>query len=129
MSIGVYKEVTEWDKSEFQVPNHIYLFDGKSNAIAYAAFGSGEVMRFKKPLRIDTRRRKFVKVKHYALEAIAKTFQEVEEKPEGIEVKSNSGKIYYITESNGNYRCNCVGFGYRGKCKHVDVAKKQQLSR
>ena len=129
MSVSAYKEVTEWDKSEFRVPNHIYLFDGKSNAIAYAKEGSGEVIKFKEPLRIDTRRRKFEKVKHAALDAIGKAFTISQDKPEGIEVKSDSGKTYYITESNGKYRCNCVGFGYLFYCKHIDVAKKQQTSR
>ena len=27
----ILREVTEWDNSEFVVPNHTYLFDGKSN--------------------------------------------------------------------------------------------------
>jgi hypothetical protein len=33
MGISAYKEITEWDNSEFDVPNHIYLFDGKSNIL------------------------------------------------------------------------------------------------
>jgi len=80
MSISVYQEVTEWNETEFIVPNHTYLFDGKSNAIAYAKAVSGEVITFKTPLKIDTRRRKFIKVKHKELEKIAKTIK-VEPEP------------------------------------------------
>lgn len=120
MGYSAYKEVTDWSQSETRVPNHIYLFDGKSNVMAYAKESSGEVLRMKKPLKIDTRRRKFEKVKHPALDAIAKTLESTMEAPEGIAVKSDSGKTYYITESNGRYKCNCVGFGYRGKCKHIE---------
>ena len=36
MGISAYKEITEWDNDEFIVPNHTYLFDGKSNILAYA---------------------------------------------------------------------------------------------
>ena len=73
MGISAYKEVTEWNNDEFIVPNHIYLFDGKSNILAYAKESSDEVTIFKKPMPMDTRRRKFEKVKHKALDALAKT--------------------------------------------------------
>jgi hypothetical protein len=125
MGISAYKEVTVWNNPEFRVPQNVYLFDGKSNALAYAKESNGEIFIFKKPLPMDTRRRKFEKVKHKALDAIAKTFTISQDAPEGIAVKSDSGKTYYITESNGIYRCSCVGFGYRGKCKHIELAKNQ----
>ena len=67
MGISAYKEVTEWNEPEFVVPNHIYLFDGKSNILAYARESDGQVTVFKKPLPMDTRRRKFIKVKHKEL--------------------------------------------------------------
>ena len=95
MGISAYKEITEWDNSEFVVPNHIYLFDGKSNILAYAKESSDEVTIFKKPLPMDTRRRKFEKVKHKALDALAKTiFAEPEAKSDfpNWQVKSDSGK-------------------------------------
>ena len=124
MGYSAYKEVTEWDYSEFVVPNHVYLFDGKSNIMAYAKASNNEMVVLEKPLALDTRRRKFEKVKHKALDAYAKTLSSNAGTPEGIPVKSDSGKTYYITESNGKYKCNCVGFGYRGKCKHIEMVKK-----
>lgn len=130
MSISAYKEITEWNESEFVVPNHTYLFDGKSNILAYARESDGQVMVFKKPLPMDTRRRKFVKVKHKELDAIGATV--VVDQPKALnvpnwQVKSDSGKTYTVTLESGKYQCNCVGYSYRGKCKHSEsVAKKQQ---
>ena len=129
MGISVYREVTEWDNSEFVVPNHFYLFDGKSNIIAYAR-EDGEVTQFKKPIAIDTRRRKFEKTKHKALEEIAKTLQSNEKTLQSDypnwQVQSESGKTYIVELISGKYHCNCIGYGYRGKCKHSDQIRKEQ---
>jgi len=38
-------------------------------------------------------------------------------------VKSDSGKEYIVELISGKYHCNCVGYGYRGKCKHSDGIK------
>ena len=70
MGISAYQEVTEWNESEYSVPNHTYLFDGKSNILAYAKASNNEITVFKKPLPLDNRRRKFVKVKHKALDKL-----------------------------------------------------------
>lgn len=40
-----------------------------------------------------------------------------------LTVKSESGKTYTLDEKS----CSCTGFGYRGKCKHHDLAKKKNL--
>ena len=73
MGISAYKEVTEWDNSEFVVPNHTYLFDGKSNILAYAKASNDELVILHKPLPMDTRRRKFIKVKHEVLDSYGAT--------------------------------------------------------
>jgi hypothetical protein len=130
MAISAYKEITEWDNSEFVVPNHTYLFDGKSNILAYAKASNGELVILHKPLPVDTRRRKFIKVKHKALDEYGATVvidvPNLENTPHWS-VKSDSGKTYTVTLESGKYQCNCVGYAYRGKCKHSDsVAKKQQ---
>jgi hypothetical protein len=109
------------------VPNHTYLFDGKSNILAYAIEGTNEITVFKKPLKMDTRRRKFEKVKHTGLEILAGTFQldsnPIQSDYPNWKVKSDSGKEYIVELINGKYHCNCVGYGYRGKCKHSDGIK------
>jgi hypothetical protein len=133
MSISAYKEVTEWDNSEFVVPNHTYLFDGKSNILAYAKASNDEMVILHKPLPMDTRRRKFVKVKHKALDEYGATV--VLEEPDLTNtphwsVKSDSGKTYTVTLESGKYTCNCIGYAYRGKCKHSEsVASEQQSSK
>jgi hypothetical protein len=133
MGISAYKEVTEWDNSEFVVPNHTYLFDGKSNILAYAKASDDELVILHKPLAMDTRRRKFIKVKHEALESYGATVvlavPNLENTPHWS-VKSDSGKTYTVTLESGKYQCNCVGYAYRGKCKHSEsVALEQQSIR
>ena len=129
MGISAYKEVTEWDNSEFVVPNHVYLFDGKSNILAYAKASNDELVILHKPLPMDTRRRKFIKVKHKALDEYGATVvldvPNLENTPHWS-VKSDSGKTYTVTLESGKYQCNCVGYAYRGKCKHSNEIKKAQ---
>ena len=122
MSISAYKEITEWNNPEFRVPQNVYLFDGKSNALAYVKESNGEIFIFKKPLPIDTRRRKFIKVKHEALDAYGATIvlapPPVANNINIFMVKSDSGKEYTVEKIDGKYSCNCVGFAYRNACKH-----------
>jgi hypothetical protein len=133
MGISAYKEITEWDNSEFKVPNHTYLFDGKSNILAYAKASNDELVILHKPLPIDTRRRKFIKVKHKALDDYGATVvldvPNLENTPHWS-VKSDSGKTYTVTLESGKYQCNCVGYAYRGTCKHSkSVASEQQSAK
>ena len=129
MGISAYKEITEWDNSEFVVPKHTYLFDGKSNILAYAKASNDELVILHKPLPMDTRRRKFIKVKHKALDEYGATVvldvPNLENTPHWS-VKSDSGKTYTVTLESGKYQCNCIGYAYRGKCKHSDEIKKAQ---
>ena len=130
MSISAYKEVTEWKDTEFHMPQHTYLFDGKSNALAYAKEGQDDlIFIFKAPLKIDTRRRKFEKVKHEALDTFGASIVLKEEKPSDYpnwQVKSDSGKTYIVELISGKYHCNCVGYAYRGVCKHSKQIKEAQ---
>ena len=42
-------------------------------------------------------------------------------------VTSTKGRnTYSIKRVNNNYSCTCSGFGFRGKCKHVDQIKFQE---
>ena len=129
MTISSYKEVTEWNNPDFRVPAHTYLFDGKSNILAYAKASNDELVILHKPLPIDTRRRKFIKVKHKALDEYGATVvldvPNLENTPHWS-VKSDSGKTYTVTLESGRYTCNCIGFAYRNKCKHSEQIKKAQ---
>lgn len=122
MSISAYREITDWSDCEYTVSNHVYLFDGKSNILAYEIAGTNEIVIFKKPMKISTTRRKFEKINHKALDAFGKTIVlKPESKVDGVnsfEVKSDSGKTYIVTLISGKYQCNCVGYAYRGNCRH-----------
>jgi hypothetical protein len=129
MGLSAYKEITEWSDTEFVVPNHTYLFDGKSNILAYARASDGEVMVLPKPMKIDTRRRKFVKVNHKALQSLAKTLQSPDKTLQSDfpswQVVSDSGKTYTVELIGNHYHCNCIGYAYRGKCKHSEEIKNE----
>ena len=130
MSISSYAEVTEWD-CDYAVPNHTYLFDGKSNILAYAPRGGKDIVVLKTPLKLDNRRRKFVKVQHKALQSFAKTLQLNDETLQSEypswKVKSDSGKEYTVQLIGNKYSCNCVGYGYRNKCKHSEQVRLENV--
>jgi hypothetical protein len=113
-----FAETTEW--SGDTAPNHVYLMDdGKSKMYAYVKFGIGAAYKFKTPMRIDIRGRKFkVNPEQYQVDVEA-------EVPEGrvIEVQGSKGDVYRVTELRGEYSCTCSGFKFRGDCRHIkDVA-------
>lgn len=105
------QEVTEWTTP---TPNHIYVFDDSMNsAIAYVPEGSRTVKKFKNPIAIDRRGRKFVE-----LEEDARVPD-----PEVITRTGSKGEVYYITQDKSQgwkgWSCTCPGFTFRGSCKHV----------
>jgi len=106
-------ETTEWANANSA--NHVYFMDdSRSKMFAYVKFGEGKPIRFKNPIRIDIRGRKFKDVPN--------TWKfNVKEEPEGRtwEVKGSKGDVYQVTEVNGNLSCTCSGFRFRGDCKHV----------
>ena len=130
MTISSYKEVTEWINPDFRVPAHTYLFDGKSNILAYAKESNDELVILHKPLPLDGRRRKFIKVKHEALDAYGATIvlapPPVANNINIFMVKSDSGKEYTVEKIDGRYSCNCIGFSYRNSCKHSEQVMKEQ---
>ena len=111
------------------MPNHTYLFDGKSNILAYTKESNDELVILHKPLPLDNRRRKFIKVKHKALDAYGATIvlapPPVANNINIFMVKSDSGKEYTVEKIDGKYSCNCIGFAYRGKCKHSEQVRNQ----
>ena len=39
-------------------------------------------------------------------------------------VVGSKGKLYTVKKSNGSYSCNCTGFEFHGKCKHIQLVKE-----
>ena len=125
----ILKEITEWS-AESSVPNHTYLINKRGRVIAYENAVNGNVIKLNTGILIDKRYRKFIKVKHTELELIGKSFEPEDTKPvkmnpnvRTFNVKSKDKE--YTVEYNGNsLSCNCTGFGFRRKCKHVDAVSK-----
>jgi predicted nucleic acid-binding Zn finger protein len=46
-----------------------------------------------------------------------------------FKVKSNT-KEYIVELNESNYSCTCIGYNFRGKCKHITaVEEKQQFTK
>jgi len=37
---------------------------------------------------------------------------------------SKPGKFYTVTQTKNHYSCDCQGYMYRAKCRHIEEAKK-----
>lgn len=122
----ILKEVTEWD-GDFQVPNHTYLLDNNSNIIAYSKASDNSIIQLKSKIKLDKRYRKFIKVNHTGLSKLIP-------KENGHDYSAKSGiRIFKVVSGNHDYKievngdrlsCTCIGYGYRGKCKHIEAVKK-----
>jgi len=57
------KEITVWDKTECNVPNHTYIFNDKGQNIGYIKTGTTEEIIYPKPSsQFSKSRRKFVEL-------------------------------------------------------------------
>jgi len=100
-------ETTVWTDSN--KANHTYLLDG-SKMIAYISVGSTTPFYFKNPITIDKRGRKFATVN-------PNPFKAIKEKSTIIKVSGSKGNVYSIDTDEKT--CTCLGFMYRGSCKHI----------
>jgi hypothetical protein len=118
-----FQEVTEWDSPTAQ--NHIYyLKDDKTKMVGYIKAGTKTIFKFKSPIDIYTKGRKFVELKKNAEpDSVYFTKQEEFRPKQAIVVKGSNGKEYHITKVGNRYSCTCPGFLFRHKCKHVDELK------
>jgi hypothetical protein len=130
----ILKEITVWN-TDYSVCNHTYLLDKSGGIIAYVRDGTGEVIISKSRIKIDKRYRKFIKDNHPALSKIMAQTKEDKEPENNKPVKNDNVRIFkvksgdkeYFVEYNKSYKtfsCNCVGYGFRRKCKHVDAVKE-----
>ena len=118
-----YQEVTDWGSATAQ--NHIYyLNDERSFMVGYIKQGTKELYKFKKPIRIDVRGRKFTLLKTNGEPDSVYFGPKEEPAKEAIEVAGSNGKKYYLTKVGNKYSCTCPGFMFRHKCKHVDEISK-----
>jgi hypothetical protein len=134
--LKMLKEVTHWNV-DFRQPNHTYLLNGKGQILAYARWHSDtDIDILKSRSYLDKRYRKFIEVNHTGLSKLIPNYIKEEKNsinniiPDNtriFKVKSKDNE-YQVLLKNNQYSCSCIGYGYRGKCKHIDaVAKKQQV--
>lgn len=102
------KEITEW-RVEFKQPNHTYLVEG-IKVLAYRKQHKGNPIFLTTKLTLNKRYRKFVEVD-------ISQFGKVNKAHNVKSVVGSKGDVY-IVDLNAN-TCTCLGFTYRGKCKHL----------
>jgi hypothetical protein len=122
----IIKETTKW-QSDFAVPNHTYLLNNKGRVIAYLSDKSNQVIQLKSGFILNKRYRTFIKSNNPALSKIAKSFKEVDIIKPNVRIFNvkSKDKDYRVEYDNGLISCGCIGFGYRGKCKHAEAVSKQ----
>lgn len=132
----ILKEITVWN-TDYSVCNHTYLLDKSGGIIAYAKSGGDEIILSKSRIKIDKRYRKFIKDNHPSLVKIMADLKEDNDSDNSTKpTKQKNVRIFsvkskdreYFVEYNSVYKtfsCNCIGYGYRRKCKHVDAVKGQ----
>lgn len=98
-------EVTKWEGAQL---NHMYLMDS-DKAIAYSKWGIDAPFYFSQPMRIDTRRRKFVEVKDHPFT--------IEKKASVVTVSGSKGATYEVDVDAKT--CSCPSYKFRRVCKHV----------
>ncbi len=114
------------------------LLNSKNQIVAFAKWHGDEIDELKSRMVLDKRYRKFEETKHSGLSKLISKYntenipeeQREEFKPvyeRTFKVKSK-GNEYIVGYSKNQLTCSCIGFGYRGKCKHADVVKKQHFS-
>ena len=124
----IIQEITVWN-CEYKVPNNIYLLNKAGKLIAYIKEGEDIINQLKNPMTFDKARRKFIKIQHDGLSKLIKDEKQDNTKriiPKNVQLFNvNSNDRDYTVEVTDNryFSCTCIGFGYRGKCKHVEAVK------
>ena len=114
-----FQEITEWADSPSAINHVYYMDDDKTKAVGYIKFGKGDLIKFKNPIRIDVRGRKFQVLKTKGEPDSVYFGKKEEPKKDVITVKGSNGKEYYIEKVGSKYTCTCPGFTFRHTCKHV----------
>jgi len=109
------REITKWDV-EYRQPNHTYLMSENMEKIfGYFMWNNPKDFKmFSKPMRFDTRYRKFKVLKRNMHFEGQKSTNKI------WEIKGSKDNVYTVEESENGMVCSCIGFKYHGKCKHID---------
>lgn len=108
-----FQELTEWPDN---TPNHVYFMDdGKSKAYGYVRKGTDTTQKFSRPMKIDTRGRKFREVPNVWQFKI----EEETTQAKSWRIEGSKGSVYTVEQSPEGYTCTCQGFRFKGTCKHI----------
>jgi hypothetical protein len=118
----IIRETTVWDVS-FRVQNHTYLLDARGYILAYAKSATGEITELKGKIRLDKRRRSFIRVKHDGLASLV--HRRTEKKSTRTFKVTSKDKEYFVEFDSKKYSCTCTGFTFRGKCKHITAVMEK----
>lgn len=131
MALKIMQEVTEWSGFRRQ-PNHVYLMQG-DKALAYSRWGNDKPFYFRNGLCLDRRYRKFREesVNRWGFDLTIQTEEQMANPLTGETwtVTGSKDSVYTVTLSRDSWSCSCPGYGFRGRCRHVDELKAsiQQL--
>jgi hypothetical protein len=103
------------------------LLNNKGKVIAYAKESDGSIIQLKSGFILKKSYRKFIKVNNPALSKLFKEEKEIEIMRPNVRIFNvkSKDKDYRVEYDNGLISCGCIGFGYRGKCKHAEAVSKQ----
>ena len=111
-----FRETTDWN-----TPNHVYLLDDNKQYIyGYKVDGREPLQKFKAPIRFDTRGRTFVFHSAYSADPVERNIV-------SVAVAGSKGTAYTVILEDSTYSCDCMGFKYRGECKHIGLARETLL--
>lgn len=126
------QEVTDWT-AQYTVPNHIYYVnDSKTRLVEDIPEGTKTLRMFVKPVDWDRRGRKFEPVTVRGVRAerdevyFPKEVKAITKPKDSITVEGSRGSKYILTRIAGSWTCSCPGFGFRRKCRHLDLVPKTQ---
>ena len=91
---------------------HTYCLEG-DKMFAYIKHGTTEVVKFKNPITLNMRHRKFVELKNNPFD--------IQVESSLIKVEGSKGSVYYVDPDKKT--CTCSGFRFRSSCKHLGVLK------
>jgi hypothetical protein len=119
--LKVLREVTADWAVDTRLPNHTYLINGDV-VVAYKPWHEDPIQHLKSgKIKLDKRYRKFKELPFIAADW---GMEDEQTAPSNIvTVEGSNGNTYEVDVDVGS--CTCPGYTFRGKCKHVELAKSR----
>lgn len=92
------------------------LIEGREGSLCNWAVIDGKWYPVPKTVTFDMLRNAWKRTNPYQVKPTADRWQ----------VKGSKGDQYTVEYKGGQWSCDCLGFGWRRSCKHIDTIKAQQ---